>query len=59
VQNLRKRRLSVARKRVRRRQRKTNGTAEGMPRVDVVPFEAGSVVATWVRVSARFPTHLS
>jgi hypothetical protein len=59
VRNSRKRKLSAVRRKVRRRQKKTNGTAEEMPRVGVVPSEGGSVVATWVRASARSPTHLS
>jgi hypothetical protein len=59
ARNLRRRRLSAGRRRARRRQRKTNGTAEEMPRVDVVPSEGGSVVVTWVRASARSPMYLS
>jgi hypothetical protein len=59
VQNSRKKRQSAGKRRVRRRQRKTRGTAEEMLRAGVVPSEGGSVVATWVRASARSPTHLS
>jgi hypothetical protein len=57
--NLRKRRPSAGRRRATRRQRKTNETAEEMPRVGAVLSEGGSVVVTWVRVSARSPMYLS
>jgi hypothetical protein len=59
VRNSRKKRPSAGKKRVRKKQRKINGTAEEMLRAGVVPSEGGSVVATWVRASARSPTHLS